>query len=164
MNAYAWELFTKAVNETFRRSTLFQIIREHRSPKVAAVLDDLEKDILYWFQSEGEVFPDEIAFHIEDVLQSINTEIEYDEGMEMGRMLHDFYSEVAHGRFEKIEAFVATIANQPMQSVRASHAESDSSSDEELTEDVEMENTQELATKPQRTQKNQADDEGWFTA
>ena len=157
MNTPNWDLFTQAVHEVFRRSTMLQIIREHRSPKVASILDDLELDIIYWFRKEGEVFPDEIAFHVADVLQSIHTEIEYDEAIEMGKLLHEFYADIRGNRLERLLAFVATI---PQHAVQAQIEGSDTSSDEE---DTAME-LEEFSEKPLRFDKNQPDDDGWFTA
>ena len=104
-NPQVLEAFTHASKFMFNRSGCFHIIREHGEHRHRhQILDELEDDLIHWFYSEGEVYPDEIEAHILSVLaDQLHTELEEGTALEMGRLLHNMYVRCREGDLSFLE-------------------------------------------------------------
>ncbi|KNH08153.1 hypothetical protein XU18_1266 [Perkinsela sp. CCAP 1560/4] len=169
MNEEGYQLFGQGLRAIFAHSTVFTIIREYRSSRVAEVLDELEQDIYFWFRKVGEVFPDEIALHIETILDSINTELEYEDGMELGRLIHMLYLDALNQRYEKLNAFFSSFSpiqtNVPGGERSPDNTDSDSSESGDSSPNNDGEASMFTETHQISSNfKREADTDGWFTA
>ena len=106
----SFQAFSRGLHEIFAQWSAFRIIREHGEDyHRCVVLDDLEADTLFWFQQEGEIYPDTLSEYFDRTIKErLRTDLEDGSAEEVGRMLHSMYNQCIRGDFSGVRQLIAS--------------------------------------------------------
>lgn len=97
-----FEQFQRGVDAVLHQWTALLLISTHYSSNV---FDSVRSEVLQWFQTEGEVFPDELEEFFNSVFEQNNHAVEDGSPAEVAQALYYMYVRCAQDVFEDVELY-----------------------------------------------------------